>query len=152
MRSPSVKRSLSFAVRPNRRKYRYVIGAVVLILIVYCGFRTYPPSQTFNSFSHHGEADSSSSSKSGADAAKEHTDALLREHRIAKASMLYGAPNDVFERALKSHDKHNDRFGYPFAVMRQEITKGYWTKLSYLLSLIVLELGRPADERIEWIM
>jgi len=72
--------------------------------------------------------------------------------RIAKASMHYGQQNEMLERALKSHERHNEMHGYAMAVLRRSVTNGYWNKLSYLLSLVVLELGRPEMERVQWIM
>ncbi|KAF1986911.1 glycosyltransferase family 34 protein, partial [Aulographum hederae CBS 113979] len=70
--------------------------------------------------------------------------------RIAKASMLFGQTNELYERALASHEKHNEMHGYPSSVLRHSVTTGYWNKISYLMSLIVLELGKPKDERLEW--
>jgi len=71
---------------------------------------------------------------------------------IAKATMLYGKTNEFLEKAIASHALHNARFGYPMAVMRRSVTNGYWNKLSHLLSLIILELGRPESDRLKWIL
>ena len=72
--------------------------------------------------------------------------------RVAKVSMLYGDSNFIYERALRSHRWHNEKHNYPFHVLRQEIAGGYWNKPSYILSLVVNELAKPAGERAEWLM
>ncbi|OAQ99598.1 hypothetical protein LLEC1_05921 [Akanthomyces lecanii] len=72
--------------------------------------------------------------------------------RIAKVSMLYGKPNSMYEGAIQSHTRHAARWGYPMHVLRQDIAAGFWNKPTYLLAMIVNELSKPADERIEWMM
>lgn len=72
--------------------------------------------------------------------------------RIAKVTMLYGQTNVLYERALRTHRWHNEKWNYPFHILRHEIAGGYWNKPSYLLSLIVNELAKPPSERTEWIM
>jgi hypothetical protein len=72
--------------------------------------------------------------------------------QIAKASMLYGPQNDIYEAAMMTHNRHNEIFGYEMHVLTRPITDGYWSKFAYLLSLVVQELAKPEDERVEWIM
>jgi hypothetical protein len=72
--------------------------------------------------------------------------------RVAKVSMLYGETNHMYERALQSHERHGKRWGYPMHILRQDISIGFWNKPSYLLSLVISELAKPAGERIEWLM
>ncbi|KAB8556627.1 hypothetical protein FH972_025663 [Carpinus fangiana] len=67
--------------------------------------------------------------------------------------MLYGeTPNPLYERAVRSHRLHNERWNYPMFVLREQIAGGYWNKPSYLMSLIVQELAKPKSERLEWLM
>lgn len=73
-------------------------------------------------------------------------------NRVAKVSMLYGEPNHMYERALQSHERHGKIWGYPMHVLRQDISVGFWNKPSYLLSLVIAELAKPAGERMEWLM
>ncbi|KAK3065485.1 hypothetical protein LTS18_006196 [Coniosporium uncinatum] len=75
-----------------------------------------------------------------------------RNAKIAKASMLFGETNELFERALESHRLHNEIYGYPMVVLRESVSVGYWNKLSWLLSLVVLELGKVEEERVDWLM
>lgn len=72
--------------------------------------------------------------------------------RVAKVSMLYGETNHMYERALQSHERHGKQWGYPMHILRQDISIGFWNKPSYLLSLVVNELTKPAGERMEWLM
>ncbi|KHN96575.1 uncharacterized protein MAM_05518 [Metarhizium album ARSEF 1941] len=72
--------------------------------------------------------------------------------RVAKVSMVYGTPNRMHEGALRSHERHAARWGYPVHVLRHEAGAGFWTKQTYLLATIVRELAKPAGERVEWIM
>ena len=84
---------------------------------------------------------------------KRHANDHAASPRIAKVSMLYGnPPNPSYVRALKTHRAHNERWNYAMEVLQQDITGGYWNKPSYLLSLLVRELAKPAAERIEWLM
>jgi hypothetical protein len=72
--------------------------------------------------------------------------------RVAKVSMLYGHPNPLYDRALQSHDRHAQRWGYPMHVLQQDISAGFWNKPSYVLSLVIQELAKPASKRMEWLM
>ncbi|KAF2816073.1 uncharacterized protein BDZ99DRAFT_565945 [Mytilinidion resinicola] len=82
-----------------------------------------------------------------------HNGSKLKENvRIAKASMLYGAQNEILEGAMQTHRLHNTNYGYEMHVLRQSITNGYWNKFAYLFTLVAKELSKPEEERIEWIM
>lgn len=76
----------------------------------------------------------------------------IKLQRVAKVSMLYGETNHMYERALQSHERHGKRWGYPMHILRQDISVGFWNKPSYLLSLVINELTKPAGERMEWLM
>lgn len=65
--------------------------------------------------------------------------------------MLYGARNELLERAIASHDRHNEIFGYSMHILRIEVTQGFWNKLAHLQNLIWLELQKPQDVRLHWI-
>jgi hypothetical protein len=74
------------------------------------------------------------------------------KHRIAKVSMVYGKPNPLYKRALKSHEHHAQRWGYSMKVLQRDIAEGYWNKPVYLLSLVLQELAKPPSEQVEWLM
>lgn len=75
-----------------------------------------------------------------------------RRPRIGKVSMLYGNPNTLYERALQSHERHAHRWGCPMYILQEDISTGFWNKPSYLLSLVIQELAKPASKRLEWLM
>jgi hypothetical protein len=72
--------------------------------------------------------------------------------RVIKVSMLYGASNSLYERALDTHKKHSERWGHRFQVLREDLTSGFWNKPAYLLYSVTQELAKPADDRAEWLM
>jgi hypothetical protein len=72
--------------------------------------------------------------------------------RIGKISMFYGTDADVYERAIATHDHHARRHGYPMFVLRRQIQEGYWSKLLYMQSILVQELAKPTEERLQWLM
>lgn len=76
----------------------------------------------------------------------------INNSSIAKVSMLYGGPNPLYERALATHDAHNEKFGYPFYVLREQTLPGYWSKPAYLLRLLLTELEKPKSQRLEWLV
>ncbi|KAL4753661.1 hypothetical protein BDW72DRAFT_190869 [Aspergillus terricola var. indicus] len=78
--------------------------------------------------------------------------APVKARRITKASMLYGPRNVIYERALQTHRRHAQKWGYGMEVLQNEIATGYWNKPSYLLALVIRELSRPVNERVEWLM
>ncbi|KAL6229312.1 hypothetical protein BDW75DRAFT_235307 [Aspergillus navahoensis] len=83
---------------------------------------------------------------------RERNKASVQARRISKASMLYGPRNALYERALQSHRRHAQKWGYGMEVLQNEIVTGYWNKPSYLLALVIRELSRPVNERVEWLM
>ncbi|OCK78074.1 glycosyltransferase family 34 protein [Lepidopterella palustris CBS 459.81] len=66
--------------------------------------------------------------------------------------LVLNKENEIYERAIESHRRHNEIHGYEMHVLRRGVTKGYWNKFAYLLSLVVNELSKPEDKRTEWIM
>ena len=65
--------------------------------------------------------------------------------------MLYGH-NDLYTRAIESHVRHAKRWGYPAYILRRDILEGIWSKLAYLLHVLVLEMEKPEHERTKWLM
>lgn len=85
--------------------------------------------------------------------------------RIAKVTIATNKlETDIIRRALQTHERHNARHGYTqFTATRQAVgsliendrhrrPKGAWTKPAYLLSILVAELQKPDDERLEWVL
>ncbi|KAG9951481.1 glycosyltransferase family 34 protein, partial [Aureobasidium melanogenum] len=74
-----------------------------------------------------------------------------KPYRIAKVSMLYGN-NKLYERALESHTRHGEKWGYPTYIKRQNEYCGYWNKPTFMIQQIAQELAKPEHERAEWLM
>jgi len=72
--------------------------------------------------------------------------------RIIRASMLYGTSNSLYERAIRTHLQHSERWGHRFQVLREDLTSGFWNKPAYMLYSITQELVKPSRDRAEWLM
>jgi hypothetical protein len=70
---------------------------------------------------------------------------------IAKVTIVFG-DSPIYQGALKTHEEHSRKFGYPVHVLRSGILDDVWTKPAYLLSLLLEELVKPKSERLEWIL
>ncbi|KAK5014422.1 hypothetical protein LTR60_003366, partial [Cryomyces antarcticus] len=71
--------------------------------------------------------------------------------RIGKVRILFGDHNEVYERALRSHDAHNKFHGYAQFVLREKLLSGLWSKPAYILSTILQEMAKPVDYRLQWL-
>lgn len=71
--------------------------------------------------------------------------------RIGKCTILFSG-NSAWERALRTHERHDREHGYRFHVLRQQILDDVWSKPAYILSLLLRELAKPESERLEWLM
>lgn len=75
---------------------------------------------------------------------------------ILQLSMLFGAEkSDIYERCLKSHSEHGKRWAYETHVLRQAVrTQAYYllNKPLYILSFLLTEMAKKADERAKWIV
>lgn len=87
--------------------------------------------------------------------------------KLSKIAKVTVAANNlkvpVVHRALKSHQVQNEMHGYLQFIGENEVVSdvtendpfrrpsGAYTKPAYLLSVIVAELQKPEDERLEWI-
>lgn len=65
--------------------------------------------------------------------------------------MLYG-DNKLYERALESHIRHGERWGYPTYIKRQNEYCGYWNKPTFMIQQVAQELAKSESERAEWLM
>ena len=97
------------------------------------------------------------------------TETSVKGSKIHQVTMILngeGPEHEVYERALKTHLAHAERWGYKTHILREDIvgsgksgrdSKGHWQsgvfkKPLYLLSLVINELAKPREERAEWIM
>jgi UDP-2,3-diacylglucosamine pyrophosphatase LpxH len=85
--------------------------------------------------------------------------------RVAKASIAVNTLNNtIIHKAFRTHQVQNKIHGYVHHIATTEIVgdlsehdsqhrpRGAWSKPAYLLSLIVNELTKPEDERLEWLL
>lgn len=73
-------------------------------------------------------------------------------HRVKKVTALLGDRNDIYEAAVKTHERQNSLHGYEMEILRERIVSSYWSKPTYLLAQVVEEMAKPAGMRNEWIM
>ena len=67
-------------------------------------------------------------------------------------TMLYGKRNTLYERAIKTHERHAARQGLPIHVLRNNVADGFWNKPSYILSLLIAEAAKQPEQRATWLM
>ena len=85
--------------------------------------------------------------------------------KIIQATMMFGHNyKGLNERTLQSHVEHAKRWGYGDHILTREVVgarqvegEGEWnryifSKILYILKLMVMELERPREERAEWIV
>ena len=79
--------------------------------------------------------------------------------RLRQASMIFAdRENAVFERSLRTHLRHGNRWGYPTHILRQDalankdFSKLVFNKIIYLQTLVIKELIKPPLQRSEWIL
>ncbi|KAG9516906.1 glycosyltransferase family 34 protein, partial [Aureobasidium melanogenum] len=71
--------------------------------------------------------------------------------RIGKCTIVFGG-SSIYERTVKTHAPHDRLHGYPLYVLRQSIMDDVWSKPAYILSLLLRELAKPQEERLEWLL
>lgn len=71
--------------------------------------------------------------------------------RIGKCTSLYGSYGQDYYRALATHIKHNEAHHYDAYVLNRSILDGIWSKQAALLAVVLEELEKPKDDRLEWL-
>ena len=148
----------------KRRILRYLLAAFVVGFIIFCEVRRQsspldlpPPGPRENQI----RGPSARESTRG-----RLDDQLLRENDeatqtivgattrpvVGKITISFGEPDAVYERAIRSHEYHNKRMGYPQFVLRERVLSGLWSKHAYIISVLVQELAKPVDQRLQWLM
>ena len=93
------------------------------------------------------------------------TMARNRVSKILQATMMFGHNyKGLNERTLQSHAQHAELWGYGDRVLTREIVgagevegEGMWnkyifSKILYVLKIMIIELEKPREERAEWIV
>jgi len=76
--------------------------------------------------------------------------ALGERLRVAKCTIIFGG-SAIYERALQTHEQHDRLHGYPLYVLRHSIMDDVWSKPAYILSLLLRELSKPEEQRLQWL-
>ncbi|KAF1810388.1 hypothetical protein P152DRAFT_378212, partial [Eremomyces bilateralis CBS 781.70] len=56
-----------------------------------------------------------------------------------------------YERAIETHVQHALRHGYPLYMAREQAADGMFNKVAYIMNILLNELYKPAEERVEWL-
>ncbi|KAF2103390.1 hypothetical protein NA57DRAFT_18268, partial [Rhizodiscina lignyota] len=56
-----------------------------------------------------------------------------------------------YEKALQTHIDHAKKWGYPLYMARENAADGMFNKVAYIMTVLLNELYKPADERVEWL-
>ncbi|KAJ4372010.1 hypothetical protein N0V83_003783 [Neocucurbitaria cava] len=72
--------------------------------------------------------------------------------RVAFASITTGKPEEAYQRAIQSQMFHSAVHGTSIHVLCEQLSDGAWNKIAFLLNLVMNEMLKPEDERLEWIM
>jgi hypothetical protein len=80
------------------------------------------------------------------------SDAPAQRPTIGKVTISFGDRDEIYERAIRSHELHNKNMGYAQFVLRERLMSGLWTKHAYIFSVVAQELSKPESERLKWIV
>lgn len=69
----------------------------------------------------------------------------------AKVAVASGFEDIVYEKALDTHIGHAKKHGYPMYVGRENAADGMFNKIAFILNIVLQELYKPAEDRIEWL-
>ncbi|KAI8940547.1 hypothetical protein NX059_004225 [Plenodomus lindquistii] len=73
-------------------------------------------------------------------------------HRVAFASITTGAAIPAYQRAILSQMFHAAVHDSSIHIMCDALTDGMFNKIAFLLHLVMTEMLKPAESRLEWIM
>lgn len=76
----------------------------------------------------------------------------LRAIRIGKCTAHFGEPDSTYERALLTHQGHDEIHGIRSLVLREKLADDLWNKTAFILSILVGEIRKPEQERLEWLL
>jgi len=71
--------------------------------------------------------------------------------RFAKIAVASGFEDILYEKALQTHFDHAEKHGYPMYMAREQAADGMFNKIAYIMTVLLNELYKPADERVEWL-
>lgn len=72
--------------------------------------------------------------------------------KFAKIAVASGFEDILYEKALQTHIDHAQKWGYPLYMARESAADGMFNKVAHILNVLLNELYKPADERVEWLL
>lgn len=72
--------------------------------------------------------------------------------RIGKLTPHWGSHSPVWNRAIRSHHFHSLVHDIPMHILCSEVVTGMWNKPAFVLSVLMREMVKPEDERLQWLM
>ncbi|KAF3805921.1 hypothetical protein GCG54_00013595 [Colletotrichum gloeosporioides] len=72
--------------------------------------------------------------------------------RIATVTAQFGEPQHHYQRALRTHLVHSIIHGTDVHVLCENIVDDLWNKPAFILSILLDELAKPLEERLEWLL
>lgn len=72
--------------------------------------------------------------------------------RFAKVAVASGFEDILYERALDTHFAHAKKHGYPMYMARENAAEGMFNKIAYIMDVLLNELFKPAEDRVEWLL
>lgn len=72
--------------------------------------------------------------------------------KFAKIAVASGFEDILYEKALQTHIDHAQRWGYPLYMARESAADGMFNKVAHIMNVLLNELYKPADERVEWLL
>ena len=72
--------------------------------------------------------------------------------RFAKIAVASGFEDILYEKALETHVQHAMKHGYPLYMGRENAADGMFNKIAFILEVLLNELFKPAEERVEWLL
>jgi mannan polymerase II complex MNN10 subunit len=75
-----------------------------------------------------------------------------RQKRIGLVTAHFGAQQYPYDEALKTHLFHSLMYGNQAHVLCDPVVSSLWNKPAFILSVLMREMLKPEDQRLEWLM
>ncbi|KAF2028102.1 hypothetical protein EK21DRAFT_70476 [Setomelanomma holmii] len=72
--------------------------------------------------------------------------------RVAFATITTGKPAEAYQRAIQSQMFASAVKGTSTHVLCEQLSDGAWNKIAFLLNLVMNEMLKPVEDRLEWVM
>ncbi|KAL6168093.1 hypothetical protein ACJQWK_05754 [Exserohilum turcicum] len=77
---------------------------------------------------------------------------MAETRRTAIASITTGKPQEAYLRAIRTQMFHSAVHKTSTHILCETLVDGAWNKIAFLLNLVLNELQKPKESRLEWIM